>query len=248
MTIVFVHGNPETAAVWGPLLTALDRDDVVCLSPPGFGAPDPAGFGATVGEYRQWLVTQLESFAEPVHLVGHDWGGGHAAGVVMTRPDLLRSWTSDLLGCFEPDYVWHELAQAWQTPGTGEAHVAEMLGGSVPEKVERFAGFGITPEVARAMAPEQDETMQRCILALYRSAAQPVMAELGRDLPKAAARPGLALIATEDSFAGDDAMKRRAAERAGARVGLLEGLGHWWMLEDPAAGARVLADFWADLP
>ena len=33
--IVFVHGNPETAAIWDPLIAALGRDDVVALSPPG---------------------------------------------------------------------------------------------------------------------------------------------------------------------------------------------------------------------
>ena len=44
MTVVLVHGNPETDAIWGPLVDALGRDDVVRLSPPGFGAPlpDPA--------------------------------------------------------------------------------------------------------------------------------------------------------------------------------------------------------------
>jgi len=40
---VIVHGNPETSAVWGPLLGELARSDVVCLSPPGFGAPSPTG-------------------------------------------------------------------------------------------------------------------------------------------------------------------------------------------------------------
>lgn len=42
MPAVFVHGNPETDAVWTPLLAELGRDDVVRLSPPGFGAPLPA--------------------------------------------------------------------------------------------------------------------------------------------------------------------------------------------------------------
>jgi hypothetical protein len=28
----------------------------VTLSPPGFGAPIPDGFGCTVGEYRDWLA------------------------------------------------------------------------------------------------------------------------------------------------------------------------------------------------
>jgi hypothetical protein len=39
-------GVPDIDAVWRPLRGALGRDDVVCLSPPGFGAPVPAGFGA----------------------------------------------------------------------------------------------------------------------------------------------------------------------------------------------------------
>ncbi|MGH3577685.1 MAG: alpha/beta hydrolase, partial [Mycobacterium sp.] len=33
MSVVLVHGNPETADIWGPLIDALGRDDVVCLSP-----------------------------------------------------------------------------------------------------------------------------------------------------------------------------------------------------------------------
>lgn len=75
--VVFVHGNPETAAVWDRLLPELERagaarPHLVCLSPPGFGAPLPAGFGATVTDYRDWLIGELTRFAEPVDLVGHD--------------------------------------------------------------------------------------------------------------------------------------------------------------------------------
>ena len=35
MTAVFVHGVPETPAVWRGLLAALDRPDSVVLSLPG---------------------------------------------------------------------------------------------------------------------------------------------------------------------------------------------------------------------
>jgi pimeloyl-ACP methyl ester carboxylesterase len=99
--------------------------------------------------------------------------------------------------------------------------------------------------VAEQVATAQNETMGRAVLALYRSVAQPVMAELGHHLEQASQRPGLALIATEDHMVGTDLQRRRAARRAGARVGTLEDLGHWWMTQDPARGARALTAFWA---
>jgi len=62
MTVVLVHGNPETDAIWGPLVDALGRDDVVRLSPPGFGAP-PDAFPATYLAHRDWLEHELEGAA-----------------------------------------------------------------------------------------------------------------------------------------------------------------------------------------
>src|SRR5688500_1286567 len=139
MPAVFVHGNPETAAVWDPLLAELEdagaaRADLIRLSPPGFGAPVPAGFGATVSEYRDWLVDELARIPGPVDLVGHDWGGGHVLKSVMSRPDLVRSWVSDAIGIFDADYVWHELAQRWQTPGVGEADGTARVSAAVAER------------------------------------------------------------------------------------------------------------------
>jgi pimeloyl-ACP methyl ester carboxylesterase len=247
MTVVFVHGNPETSAVWGPLRAELGRDDVVLLSPPGFGAPLPDRFDATVADYRDWLIGEVAALGEPVHLVGHDWGGAHVVNVAMARPDLLRSWVSDIIGVFDPDYVWHPLAQTWQKPGEGEELVDRMLGGTVEQRAERLVERGITRTVAEQLAAGQDGHMRRAILALYRSAAQPVMAQLGRGLPAAARRPGLCILATEDTMVGTDEQRRRAAARAGARVEVLGGLGHWWMVQDPARGARVLREFWAEV-
>jgi pimeloyl-ACP methyl ester carboxylesterase len=57
----------------------------------------------------------------------------------------------------------------------------------------------------------------------------------------------LAVLATADHVVGTEEQRRRAAGRAGARVVVLDGLGHWWMTEDPDRGAAALADFWATL-
>ena len=117
MPIVLVHGNPETSAIWDEMRKHLDRTDVIALSPPGFGAPVPDGFTATSDAYVDWLALEVQKFDSPVDLVGHDWGGGHVARLACSRPELIRSWATDIAGSFDPDYAWHDLAQVWQTPG-----------------------------------------------------------------------------------------------------------------------------------
>ena len=243
--VVLVHGNPETAAIWQPLIEVLGIAGVETLSPPGFGAPVPDGFGATADDYAAWLADELDTGREPVDLVGHDWGGGHVARVAIGRPDLIRSWAIDVGGCLAPDYAWHDLAQVWQTPGAGESAIAGMLAIPVAERAAQYQALGMTPDVAKAVAAAADEAMGRCILALYRSAAQPAMARLGEQLGKAAARPGLVIIPPNDGYTGGERRARWAAEKAGANVAVLPGLGHWWMLQDPRAGASALREFWS---
>lgn len=243
MTVVFVHGNPETPAIWDGLLQELRRDGVVTLSPPGFGAPVPEGFGATSDDYVAWLAHEVKRIGGPIDLVGHDWGGGHVLRLAMEQPELIRSWTTDIAGCFDPGYVWHDFAQVWQTPGAGEEAIKQMVATPKADRVAQFESLGMTQAAAESVAEATNEDMGRCILALYRSAAQPAMAELGKSLPKAAARPGLVIIATEDHFTGGEAKARASAARAGAQVAVLEGLGHWWMCQDPKRGADALRPF-----
>ena len=247
MTVVLVHGNPETDAVWDPLVEAIGRADVVRLSPPGFGAPLPDDWPATYLDYRDWLEGELSRLDAPIDLVGHDWGGGHVLNAVMHRPELVRSWASDIIGVFDQDYVWHDLAQVWQTPEDGEQLVETMMGAPLKERAAQLAALGLTPQVATKMAAGQGPEMGRAILALYRSARQPAMAEAGRELERARARPGLSLLATDDHYVGSEEIRRRAADRAGARTEVLDGLGHWWMVQDPARGAAALNRFWESL-
>jgi hypothetical protein len=110
-----------------------------------------------------------------------------------------------------------------------------------------FESLGMTPGIARAVAAANDDAMGRCILSLYRSAAQPAMARLGEGLGAAAARPGLVIIPTEDHYTGGEARARWSAEQAKANVAVLQSFGHWWMIQDPAAGAAALQKFWSSL-
>jgi pimeloyl-ACP methyl ester carboxylesterase len=244
MTIALVHGNPETAVIWNgvmPRLAAETDHNVVCLSPPGFGSPVPAGFGATRLEYAAWLAGELEAIGHPVHLVGHDWGGGHVLAVAMTRPDLLASWCVDVIGLVHPDYVWHDMAQVWQTPDAGEEMLAGWRAAALEARAERFELNGMPSGDARSIAGALDDSMADCILRLYRSARQPAMALAGQDMSAARARPGLAVVASDDTYVGTPAMAREMAAIAGAHVAPLDGVGHWWMVQDPGRAAALLA-------
>ncbi|WP_315763804.1 MULTISPECIES: alpha/beta hydrolase [unclassified Bradyrhizobium] len=243
MTIVLVHGNPETEAIWDDLIPNLRCDEIVCLSPPGFGSAIPAGFECSTDAYRDWLAGELTKFSQPVDLIGHDWGGGHVMRIAIERPDLIRSWASDILGCFDTAYVWHDMAQAWQTAQVGEQAIEEMLTTPVGVRVQSYESLGMTAAIAAKVAAGANSDMGRAILALYRSATEPVMRSLGAGLSKAAAKPGLALIATEDSYCGGETLARRSVARAGAKVAVLETAGHWWMCQQPKQGADAINAF-----
>ncbi|KAA0080632.1 alpha/beta fold hydrolase [Mycolicibacterium sp. P9-64] len=247
--LVLVHGNPENDAVWGPLIGLLDRDDVVTLSPPGFGVPLPSSFDATVDGYRGWLAAQLEKFRQPVDLVGHDWGGAHVVQIAMTRPDLIRSWASDALGVYAPDYTWHPMAQVWQQEGIGEESVGQLFGGTLADRIAVVAQLGMSGPVAERVAAGMDDTMGRAVLSLLRSAAQPVMADAGRALTQASQRPGLALIAMLDDEASSGTIEqhRWAAGSAGAKVASLDDADHWWPVTGPDSAALAMQGFWSEL-
>jgi pimeloyl-ACP methyl ester carboxylesterase len=242
MTAVFVHGVPETRAVWSGLLAALGRRDSVALWLPGFDGVRPEGFGATMDEYAAWLVAQLERLDDPVDLVGHDWGGGFVVRVVSTRPELVRSWVTDAAGVGDPGFEWHDFAKIWQTPQAGEDFWDQQLALSALERAGVFRAFGVPAEPALDLASDVSLTMADCILDLYRSAVD-VAKQWGPDFAAIPA-PGLVMIPGEDPFLSA-ASAARAAERAGAKTAALGGLGHWWMLQDPARAAAVLREFWA---
>ncbi len=247
MPRLFVHGNPETAALWRPLHDALRAkgvDDLEALSPPGFGAPVPPGFAATREAYRDWLIGEIEARGGEADLVGHDWGAGHVLGVLAERPDLFRSWASDCAGLVHPDYVWHDMALEWQKPEIGEQAIAGLIESPLEDRLAVLASFGIPEEIGREIAAGQGPEMSRCVLSLYRSAAQPAMKEVGEKLFAAPKRPGLVLYATDDPYAGTRAMCETVAERLGAGVEVLEGRGHWWMFGDLGPVADALISHW----
>jgi pimeloyl-ACP methyl ester carboxylesterase len=238
--IVFVHGVPETSALWDKVRSHINAESVA-LALPGFGCPRPDGFGATKDDYVDWVVAELDKLGEPVDLVGHDWGASLTYRVVTTYGDRVRSWVADNLNGIMPDYEWHDFAKIWQTPGEGERFWADQLATSIDERAAIFEAFGVGHDDAVALALGGDETMAACILDLYRSAVPNTYADWSDSLHPTAS-PGLVLVPSDDPF-GDEAASRQAADTLGAQVQALEGVGHWWALQMPAEAAAIVTGF-----
>jgi pimeloyl-ACP methyl ester carboxylesterase len=245
MPAVFVHGVPDRASMWDPLRAHLERDDVLALELPGFGDPVPDGWGATKEEYAGWIVDQLQAIGEPVDLVGHDWGCILVLRVASTHPELIRTLACGS-GPLDRQYVWHAMAQAWQTPGVGEEVAAGMLELGRDELVAGMTAAGAPADLAAEEAAHLDRTMTDCILALYRSAVT-----VGEDWQDAVtampARPAMVLWGRDDPFVAPQ-FAERLARRIGAELVIFDGCGHWWPWVRAKDSAAALERLWSSAP
>jgi pimeloyl-ACP methyl ester carboxylesterase len=237
MPAVLVHGVPDTTQLWDAVRSRLARTDVVTHALPGFAAPVPSGFPATKEAYVDWLVEQIEAIGEPVDLVGHDWGSILVQRVVSIRPDLIRTWAAGA-GTVDREYVWHELAQMWQTPEVGEQVMDAMTGDALVDALAEQLGREQAAEVARHV----DATMKDCILRLYRSAAGGF--DAWHDAVDAITRPGLVLWGADDPYVTSD-FGSRLAQRTHARLVMFPDSGHWWPATKPAEVATELEALWS---
>lgn len=94
--VALIHGLSGSSRWWSRNMEALARRHLVA-------AVDLVGFGRNrrffgvpavpprFSEVTALLARWLETFGEPVHLVGHSMGGGIAIRLAAERPDLVRS-------------------------------------------------------------------------------------------------------------------------------------------------------------
>ncbi len=246
MTVVFVHGVPETTRVWEELRSSLQVPSVA-LSLPGFGSDLPDDFTPTKDAYASWLVDEIHGLDEPVDLVGHDWGALLALRVATAGDVRLRSWVVDVASVFHPEYSWHPWAASLLSVDEGEQVLAAMRD-STPDDpagaVQFLVGSGVPVDGAQQMAAAHDVVMSRCILGLYRSSVPNVRADWAVPAGRAVA-PGMVLIAGDDPVE-DESRAREVAVSLGAHAEVLPGLGHWWMFDTDQV-AKTLTWFWDSL-
>jgi len=241
--ILFVHGVPDTAALWQPLIKAmgLQPDSYKAVDLPGFGAPLPEGFTCTKDAYADWLVAQMEAMNEPVHIVGHDWGALLVLRAASMRPDLVSSWcvTNAVI---DRDYTGHRTARMWATPLLGEL---VMLGMRNTERLQKgLIEGGMPASLAQTEVPHIDKTMRQSILKLYRSAlGLNFRGAWVDDLANLPPR-GQLFWGETDPFV-DISVAERFSKQWTVPLHVAKGAGHWACHERAEEFAGLLAAHWS---
>ena len=242
---LFLHGVPDSPAIWRPLLAALDLGDTPLAVPalPGFTAPLPPGFAATKEGYADWAVGQAETlFAAhgPIDIVGHDWGALIAQRVAALRPDLIRSWAISN-AVIDPDYRGHRIARIWNTPVVGEIFMALSRADKL---AAGLAAQGMPADIAAEEAGQwRLKDKRRAILSLYRSARGLSFAhDWALDNHRLPAR-GALIWGADDPYVSL-AVAQRFSAAQGTPLTVIEGAGHWVIAERPADVAAALHGFW----
>ncbi len=238
---VFVHGVPDTPAMWSALIEAVGGDVLApCL--PGFCEPRPEGFDSSKDAYADWLVALLERrYAErgPIDIFGHDWGALLTLRAVSLRPELIRSWA--ISGAtIDPAYRGHTIARIWHTPVLGEIAMASwprMLMGVMLRRA------GLPADLARQEAGAWSPHMRQSILALYRSAAGLRFSGDWVDRLEALPKSGLVIWGAKDPYV-PVAVAERFVGRHGGTLHVERDAGHWVIVERVRVVAGLLLEHW----
>jgi pimeloyl-ACP methyl ester carboxylesterase len=90
--VIALHGSASTGAQWRSLVGYLQgRFRVLTPDLPGYGRSQ-AGPAGPHGDAAA-VAALIEQVGEPVHLVGHSWGGAVALQLARKRPKAVRSLT-----------------------------------------------------------------------------------------------------------------------------------------------------------
>jgi pimeloyl-ACP methyl ester carboxylesterase len=242
--VVFVHGNPGPKEDWQDLLKrAGEFGRAVAPDMPGYGAADkPVDFDYTIDGYARHLDGVLDQLGiDTVHLVLHDFGGAWGLAWAVQHPDEFASATLINTGVLL-EYRWHRLARIWRTRGLGETFMATTTKPGVRFLVGHDNPRLPAPAIDRIYEASRRWPTKRAVLKLYRATPAPAMGAL-RDPLRELDRPALVVWGTDDVYIPWQQAARQRESFPSARIELLEGLGHWPFIEDPARVAEVVIPF-----
>ena len=241
---VFVHGNPGPKEDWKDLL-ARTGEFARAIAPdmPGYGAADsPADFDYSSRGYARHLAGILDHLQiDRAHLVLHDFGGPWGLVWAVAHPDAFASATLINTGVLL-DYRWHRLARIWRIPGLGDLFMATTTRAGVRMVVGHDNPRLTRSATDRIYDASRHRHTKRAVLKPYRATPASALGALRAPLHELD-RPALVVWGTTDAYIPWQQADRQRESFPSAHVELLEGLGHWPFIEDPARVAEVVIPF-----
>lgn len=240
--LLLIQGMSGTHAAWGRPFRSLleERFECVVFDNRGIGFSGPAEEPFTTAELAGDTVGLLDALAiESAHVLGISMGGMVAQELALSRPERIRSLVLGCTYCGGPEARLMDpadlalLGEAYAS-GDFERAVRAMwevnLSPSFRAEESRYADFRAISEAA----PVPRETIEKQLGAVV---AHDTSARLGGlDLPT------LVVHGSEDRVLPAVNGDQIAALVPGARLEVLDGIGHlfWW--EQPERSAALIAE------
>jgi pimeloyl-ACP methyl ester carboxylesterase len=250
-TALLVAGYTGSKEDFAPLLAPLAEAGyrVVALDQRGQyespGPDDPAAYSMEeLGSDVLAVAAELrEEYGEPLHLVGHSFGGLVSRAAVLADPSAFTSFT--LLGS-GPSQLTGRRADLLE-------HLGPLLdAGGVPLVHETLEQVAMTDPKAQAVPAPTREFYSRRFLrnsaAGLRGMADAMLSEPDRVAELAAAGVPLMVAHGEADDAWLPHVQADMAQRLGARYEVINNSIHSPAVENPPRTLEVLLDFWASVP
>jgi lipase len=92
--VIALHGSASAGSQWRSLVGCLEgRFRVITPDLPGYGRSAPLAGPPSLGRVAAAVGALVEAQGEPVHLVGHSFGGAVALKIAAAMPDRVKSLT-----------------------------------------------------------------------------------------------------------------------------------------------------------
>ncbi len=244
--VVLLHGQPGSAADWGPVIPLLEPHFTVIV-------PDRLGYGRTggrAGGFRDNAAAVrglLDELGLPgAIIVGHSWSGGVAIALAEESPERVAGMV--LVASVDPGELLGRFDRVLAIPPVGAAVAVVTL----KVAARALTVSRVRRALDRFLRGTTDEGLQAMVLAwrggdAWRSFAfeqRALLVEMGELAPGLAtiAGPVIVLIGGADRVVPASTGEHLAASIPGSLLVRLVGAGHLLAHERPDAVAAAIAE------